>query len=257
MKGSASVAAILAVSVAFLSPHTRADGPQTSALRVLASAGVKSALTAILPQIEHSIGRRVTTVYDASKTLREKMDGGEAFDVAILTSGDIDGLIQQGKIAANTRADFVRAGIGIGIRAGAPKPDISTPEALKRTLLNAKSITLNPNGASTVNFNKVLARLEIADRVTPKFVHETDLERLPINIVQGKAELVVALIPEIMNFQGVELAGPMPGDLQTYVNFVAGVSTNTDKTEASKALIKSITAPAVAPLLKAKGLEPR
>jgi molybdate transport system substrate-binding protein len=257
MSRSALAAGILALNVAFvLMPAPPAVG-QATELRVLASAGVKPAVTALLPQAEHSIGQGVATEFGTSKTLKQKIQAGGVFDVAILTAENIDDLVRQGKIAANTRTDVARTGIGVGIRAGAPKPDISTPEALKQALLNAKSIALNPDGASTAYFYKVLAHLGIAEDVKSKFILDPVLERLQMNVAEGKAELLIALIPEILDSQGVELAGPLPGDLQSYVNFAAGVATNTHNAEAAKALIMFITAPAAAPLLKAKGLEPR
>jgi molybdate transport system substrate-binding protein len=257
MRKSAPAAGILALNVAFVLLSARSAGGQANELRVLASAGVEPAVTALLPPAEHSIGQRVATEFDASKTLKQRILAGEAFDVAILTPENIDDLVRQGKIAVNTRSDVARAGVGVGIRAGAPKPDISTPEALKRTLLNAKSITLNPNGASTAYFYQVLARLGIAENAKSKFILDTALERLKRNVAEGKAELIIALIPEILDSRGVELAGPLPGDLQSYVNFTAGVATNTHNAKAAKALIRFLTAPAAAPMLKAKGLEAR
>jgi molybdate transport system substrate-binding protein len=257
LKFSASTAAILALVSVFLLPRTREAAAQKPALHVVASVGVRPAMTVILPQVEKSIGRPVTMEYDASKVLKDKILAGEAFDAVILTAPDVDTLIQQGKIAANTRADFCRTGIGIGIRAGAPKLDISTPEALKRTVLKAKSIALNPNGASTLYFKKALTQLGIEATVEPKFFIETDLDRFPVDITESKAEMLVALASEIMSLKGIDYAGPLPGDLQTYVNFVTGVSANTPNTDAGKMFVKSITSPANAPLLKAKGLETR
>jgi molybdate transport system substrate-binding protein len=254
---SALAAGSLALNVTFLLLSAPSAVGQASELRVLASAGMKPAVTALLLPAEHSIGQRVATEFDASKTLKQRIQAGAAFDVAILTGENIDDLVRQRKIAANTRSDVARTGIGVGIRAGAAKPDISTPEALKRTLLNARSITLNPNGASTAYFYQVLARLGITEEAKSKFILDTSLERLQFRVAEGRAELLIALIPEILDSRGVELAGPLPGDLQSYVNFAAGVATNTHNAAAAKALLRFITAPAAAPILKAKGLEPR
>ena len=261
MRVSAIAAAVVAVSFGFIllfaqGAAAQATG-QSTQVRVLASDGVKPAVEELLPKIEHSIGRGLTTQFDSSKKLEEKIQAGEAFDVAILTSESIDTLIKQGKIAAGTRTEIARSGIGVGIRAGAPKPDISTPEALKRTLLGAKSITFNPTGASAARFNQVLARLGIAANVRSKFILEQEPARAQMDVAEGKAEIVITLIPEILAVQGVELAGPLPADLQSYISFAAGVATNSHNADAAKALIKFITSSAAALTLKAKGVEPR
>jgi molybdate transport system substrate-binding protein len=134
----------------------------------------------------------------------------------------MDDVIKQGKIAAGTRAEIARCEIGVGIRAGARKPDISTPERLKQTLLNAKYITFDHDGASAVHINKMVARLGIAEDVRSKLILEREPGRPQMNVAEGKAELVITLIPERPAFQGVELAGQLPSDLQSYVAFVAG-----------------------------------
>jgi molybdate transport system substrate-binding protein len=249
--------AIVAVTLGFIFLFARKTPAQNSDVRVFTSDGMKPSVQDLVPRIERSIGRRLATQFDSSKRLEEKIQSGEPFDVAILASDIIDDLIKQGKIAAGTRAEIARTGIGIGIRTGAPKPDFSTPEALKRTLLKAKSISFNPNGASAVHINEMFARLGIAEDVKPKLILDAEAGRPQKNVAEGKAELVITLIPEIKFFPGVELAGPLPGDFQSYISFSAGVATNTHNADAAKALIKFITGPAAAPSLKAKGVEPR
>jgi len=261
MRVSAIAAAVVAASFGWILPcaqrvAAQATG-QSTQVRVLGSDGVKPAVEELVPKIEHSIGQRLTMQFDSSKKLEEKIQAGEAFDVAILTTDSIDTLIKQGKITAGTRTEIARSGIGVGIRVGTAKPDISTPEALKRTLLSAKSITFNPTGASAAYFNQVIARLGIAENVRPKFILEQEPARAQMDVAEGKAEIVITLIPEILAVRGVELAGPLPADLQSYISFAAGVATNTRSGEAAMALIKLIAAPAAAATFKAKGLEPR
>jgi molybdate transport system substrate-binding protein len=254
---SSIAAAALAVNIGLAALLAQEAAAQGTELRVLSSDGMKPAVQALLPQIEHAIGHRLTTQFDASKRLKQKIQSGEAFDVAILTSDTLDDLIQQGKIAAGTRADIARCGIGVGIRAGARKPDISTPERLKQTLLNAKSISFDHDGASAMYINKMLARLGIAEDVRPKLILEQEPGRPQRNVAEGKAELVITLIPEISAFESLELAGPLPAELQSYIAFAAGVATNTPNADAAEAVIKFLTAPAAAPTLKARGMEPR
>ena len=197
---------------------------QTGELHVMISDGMKAVVEEATPQIEHAAGRKLAATFNSSKNLRDKIQAGESFDAAILTSDVLDDLIQKGKIAFAGRSEISRTGMGVGVRAGAAKPDISTPDALKRTLLNAKSISFNPTGASASHTYDVFAKLGISDTVKSKLMLDAEAGRPQMNVAGGKAELVISLIPEVKFFQGVDLVGPIPGDLQSYVNFAAGVS---------------------------------
>jgi molybdate transport system substrate-binding protein len=256
-KGTAIVAFTLAMMAGFVLLFAQKTPAQGTDLLVLVSDGIKPSVEELVPQIEHTIGRKLTTQFNSSKVIRDKIQSGEPFDVAILTTDIIDDLIKQGKVAAATRTDIARTGMGVGIRAGAAKPDVSTPEALKRTLLSAKSITFNPSGASAPHVYDIFQRLGIAENVKSKLILKENAEpgRPQMDVADGKADLVITLIPEIKFFKGVELAGPVPADLQSYISFAGGVATNTHNADAGKALIRFITSPAAAPTLKAKGEE--
>jgi molybdate transport system substrate-binding protein len=246
---------ILILSAGLFSLFARRTPAQTTELHVMISDGMKTVVEEVTPQIEYATGRKLAAQFNSSKNLRDKIQAGEPFDAAILTSDVLDGLIKQGKITAGTRADISRTGLGMGVRAGAPKPDIATPEALKQTLLNAKSISFNPTGASAAHTYDILARLGITDAVKPKLMLDAEAGRPQMNVAGGTAELVISLIPEIKFFPGVDLVGPIPSDLQSYVNFAGGIAANAQDPQAAKALIQFITGPAVAPILKAKGME--
>jgi molybdate transport system substrate-binding protein len=249
-------AAILALSAGLFSLFARRTPAQTADLHVMISDGMKTVVEELTPQIEHSTGRKLAAQFNSSKNLRDKILAGEPFDAAILTSDVLDDLIKQGKIAPAGRAEISRTEIGMGVRAGAAKPDISTPEALKKTLLNAKSISFNPTGASAAHTYDIFARLGITDAVKPKLVLDAEAGRPQMNVAGGKAELVISLIPEIQFFPGVDLVGPIPPDFQSYINFAGGMATNAHDAEGAKALIQFLTGSAVAPVLKAKGMEP-
>jgi molybdate transport system substrate-binding protein len=250
-------AAVLAANAGFFFLTVQKTPAQGTELRVLVSDGMKPSVEELLPQIEHSIGRKIKPHFDSSKNLEDKALAGEEFDAAIITSNNLDDLIMQGKIAAGSRMDIARTGMGVGIRAGAPKPDIRTPEALKQTLLNAKSIAFNPTGASATHIHEMLGRMGIEKAVESKLVLSAEPGQPQRNVAEGKADLVITLIPEIRFFSGVELAGPLPADYQSYINFAAGVATNARNATAAKSLIKFISSPAAASTLKAKGVEPR
>ncbi|MBZ5660170.1 MAG: substrate-binding domain-containing protein [Acidobacteriia bacterium] len=258
IKSTLSIAsAVLALAAGFLIPAARRTPAQTAELRVMTSDGMKPSVEEMTPQIEHATGRKLVAQFDSSKNLRDKIQAGEPFDAAIITSDVLDSLIQQGKISAPSRREISRTGIGVGVRAGAAKPDIGTVEAFKRTLLNAKSISFNPSGASAVHIYDMFARMGITDTMKPKLILDTEAGRPQQNVAEGKADLVVTLIPEIKFFPGVELVGPVPAELQSYVNFAAGVATNARDAEGAKALIRFLAGPAAPPVLKAKGMEPR
>ena len=212
-------AAILALSAGLFALFARGTSAQTADLHVMISDGMKTVVEELTPQIEHAIGRKLVAQFNSSKNLRDKIQAGEPFDAAILTSDVLDDLIKQGKIAPAGRAEISRTGLGMGVRAGAPKPDISTPEALKRTLLNAKSISFNPTGASAAHTYDMFARLGITDAVKSKLILDAEAGRPQMNVAGGKAELVISLIPEIKFFPGVDLVGPIPPEFQSYVNF--------------------------------------
>ena len=253
---STIAATILALSAGLFSQLARGTPAQTTELHVMISDGMKTVVEELTPQIEQSIGRKLAAQFNSSKNLRDKIQAGEPFDAAILTSDVLDDLIKQGKIAPSSRVEISRTGIGVGVRAGAPKPDIATPDALKQTLLSAKSICFNPTGASAVHTYDMFARLGITDAVKPKLMLDAEAGRPQMNVAGGKAELVISLIPEIKFFPGVDLIGPIPGELQSYVNFAGGIATSPRDPEGAKALLEFITGPAVVPVLKAKGMEP-
>jgi molybdate transport system substrate-binding protein len=258
IKAAITIAAtILALSAGLFSLLARGTPAQSTELHVMISDGMKTVVEELTPQIEHSIGRKLAAQFNSSKNLRDKILAGEPFDAAILTSDVLDDLIKQGKIAPAGRAEISRTGMGLGVRAGAAKPEIGTPGALKRTLLNAKSISFNPTGASAAHTYDMFARLGITDAVKPKLILDAEAGRPQMNVAGGKAELVISLIPEIKFFPGVDFVGPIPPDFQSYINFAGGIATNPQDAVAAKALIQYITGPAVVPVLKAKGMEPR
>ncbi len=249
-------AAILALGAGLFSQFARSTPAQSTDLHVMISDGMKTVVEELTLQIEHSIGRKLAPRFNSSKNLRDKILTGEPYDAAILTSDVLDDLIKQGEIVAGTRADISRTGMGMGIRAGATKPDISTTESLRRTLMNAKSISFNPTGASASHTYDMLKGLGIADAVKSKLILDAEAGRPQMNVAGGKAELVVSLIPEIKFFPGVDLIGPIPAEFQSYINFAGGIAMNAQDVAGSKALIKYLKGPVAVPVIQAKGMEP-
>jgi molybdate transport system substrate-binding protein len=235
----------------------QAVGAQTPGIRILASNGVREVMESLLPQCERAAGHPLVMRYGSSTELLQAIAKDGQFDVTILTTEAIDSLIKDGKIAPGTRADIARAGIGVGVRAGAPKPDIGTPDALKQTLLKAKSITYAQDGASRVYLEKMFDRLGIGAEVKPKIILEQGSPGAGKRVASGGAEMVMTLISEILPMSGVEVVGPLPAQLQSYVSFAAGVGVKAANAEAGKAVIKFLTSTAAAQAFKPKGMEPR
>jgi molybdate transport system substrate-binding protein len=228
---------------------------QNAPLHVLASNGVKAVIDELKPQAERAIGRPLTIEFATSSAVKKQIESGEAFDVAILTSDVIDELAKAGKIAAGTRTEIARCGIGIGVRKGAAKPDIKTVNALKKSLLASKSITYAQDGASAAYILQMEDKLGIADKMKTKTILEQGSVRSNARVADGSAEMVLTLVSEILPAPGVDLVGPLPGEVQHYVNFAEGIGPNSKNTDAGKALMKFFASPAVAPTLKAKGME--
>jgi molybdate transport system substrate-binding protein len=248
---AAAIAAIFLVTFP-IAPHAAA---QSAPIHVLVSNGVRAVVEDLQPQCEKAIGHPLVIEFSAAALLKQKVDAGQQFDVALLTTEVTDELIKEGKISADSRADLGRVGVGIGIRSGAPKPDISTPDAMKRTLLNAKSITYAKDGAARVLIEKIYDRLGITNEVKPKIMLQSVPGRPQTAVAEGQAEMVMTLISEILPIKGIELVGPVPKELQSYVSFRGGVSANTKNAEASRAVVKFFTSSKAAPAYKARGLE--
>ncbi|MEO8052862.1 MAG: substrate-binding domain-containing protein [Acidobacteriota bacterium] len=241
--------------VVWLGAHSAAT--QIAPVRVLASNGVRAAVEELKPACERAVGRSLTIDYGSSAALKRRIEGGEAFDLAILTPETTAALVSAGRIANGTAVDLASIGIGFGIRAGSPKPDIATPEAMKQTLLKAKSISIVKEGASRAAIEQMFERLGIAEAIASKVKLESGTEVAGENVAQGRTEIEIVPLSEIPLVNGVQILGPLPGDLQHYLRFQAALSANAKDAGAATKAIQFLTSPAAAPVFKAKGMEPK
>jgi len=230
-------------------------------IKVLSTTALTSVLPDLAPQFERTTGHTVSLTFATAATLAKRIADGESADVAVLTPGAIADLTTKGKIVWGSSVALASSGIGVAVRAGAEKPDISSPEALKQALLTAKSVSYSDpasGGASGVHFAKVLERLGIAAQVAAKAkLSQGGAGGLVGDlIVKGDAEIGVQQIPELMAVSGIDIVGPLPGDLQNVTRFSAGIPVNAKEAEAGKALIGFLRTPASLAVFKAKGLEP-
>jgi len=224
-------------------------------IKVLASSGVRGVMIELGPQFEAATGHKLVMDFEVIAVLKRRILAGEPFDLAIIGPAAIDELIGQGKVAAGTRAPFGRTGLGVAAREGAPRPEIGTADALKRVLLDAKSVAHSKEGESGIHFHALLDRLGIAGVMEPK-LKAYDAAGLRQSLASGEAEFAVTGIGPILSMPKSQYLAPAPPDQQTYVVFNTGVSASAQDPAAVRALIAFLTAPAAAPVFKAKGMEP-
>ena len=250
-------AAIVATAAGFIFLATPAVAAQGTPVRVLVSNGMKAAMEELQPECERAIGHPLELQFNSTAGVKKRIEAGEGFDVTIITTEAIDDLIKQGKVASGTRADVARSELGIGIRAGAAKPDIHTQEALKQTLKETKSITYPQDGASRGYIEKMFERMGIATDVMPRVILAQGSGPATESVATGKAAMVITLFSEIVPIHGVEILGPLPGKLHYEIRFGAAASVAAKKSEGAQARIGFLVGPEAARTYKTKGLEPR
>ena len=253
MKANSIMSGILKLGLALF--WTQAGVAVAAEVKVFSTIGVRSVLQELGPQFESASGHKLVFTFDVANALKRRIDAGESFDVAVLTVPVIDELIKQNKIVAETRVIIARGGMGLAVRAGALKSDISSAEAFKRTLLNAKSIAYPKEGLAGITVMKVQERLGIAEAMGPKATL-TGAGSPAELVARGEVEIAAHIIPELLAIKGVELLGPFPSELQTYIVLPAGVNTSAIEPQAARELLKFLTGPVAVPLIKSKGYEP-
>jgi molybdate transport system substrate-binding protein len=206
-------------------------------------------------QFEKASGHKVTTIFTGTLNVQKRLAGGEPYDLIIMAGPAIDEQIKLGKAAAGSRVDFAQSGTGGAVRKGAPKPDIRSPDALKRTLLAAKSIGYS-TGPSGLYMLSVFDRMGITDQVKGKLKQTPSGVFVGTLIANGDAEIGFQQISELVHFAGIDYVGPLPGDLQRMTMFSTGLHSGAKQPDAAKTLVKFITAPAAAPIIRKHGLEP-
>ena len=226
-------------------------------IKVLTTGAFKPVVVALIPEFEKATGHKVVLDNGTVGKLQKRVDGGETFDVLVLSPRGIEDYIKGGKIAAGSNARLAKVGVGVMVKDGAPKPDVISVEAFKQTLLKAKSVGyIDPasGGSSGIYVAGLLDKLGIAEQVKPKAKlkqggHVSDL------VKSGEAEIGIHQISEIVSEKGVTLVGPLPAEIQNYTVYVVGLSTAAKEAEAAKAFIKVLTGPSAAGVLKSKGME--
>jgi len=215
------------------------------------------------PKFERATGHTLTMNFDSGGVIVKRIEGGETVDVLVIPRFGLERLTQTGRVVVGSATNLATSSVGVAVRKGAPRPDISSPDALKRALLSAKSIA-RPDpalgGSSGVHIAKVLERLGISDEVESKSAvsrRPGETGAMPgYAVADGRAEIALHQIQELIAVPGIEIVGPFPDDLQETFVFSAGVMTGAKEAEAGNALINFLRTPDAAVVIKAKGMEP-
>jgi molybdate transport system substrate-binding protein len=227
-------------------------------IRIFALQSPQIIINELTPQFEGRTGYRVTQLLrhsDLPIHVRPRIDAGEPFDAAFLTPPMLHELAGEGKVHADTQTGFLRVPIGVAVRAGAPRPDICSADAFKRTVLGARSLAYLKAGTSGLYLDGLFERWGIAAEVQAKALRpETDT--VGELVARGEAELGVTAIATLMATPGLEVVGRIPAEIQSYVVFAGAVSTNASEPEVARELVAFVTGPAALPVIRAKGMEP-
>ena len=248
------VAVAAAMCLTSTATNARRAAP-ASDLKVFTTRAVATVLEATRGEIERRIGRHLSVTPDVAIRLVRRVKAGEAFDLLVAAPGQIDELIAENMIIRETRTDIAHSGIGIAVRRGATKPDVSSLGAFTRALIDARSVAYLKEGQSGLYIANVLDRLGIADQVRPKLtLPDTDIVAQLVS--QGDVEIGIVVITQILTTEGVSLAGPLPPEIQSYITFTGGISANSHAREAASELLRMLQAPAAISVMRSQGMEP-
>jgi molybdate transport system substrate-binding protein len=243
-----------AAAVFVLAAGLHATTAHAAEIKVLSTTLMNSIIATAAPAFERATGHKLAVTFDTTNILMGRINAGETADVVILTTPAIEELTKRGKVAADSRVNVARSGVGIAVLASAPKPDVSTVEAFKKTLLAARSISFTSSGASGLYFQSLCERLGVADAVKAKAKTRPGGAAAEL-VVRGEAEIAVQQIGELLAVPGVQVQ-PLPAEINNVTPFAAGLFAGARDPAAARAFLKFLTSPDAASAIKAKGMEP-
>jgi molybdate transport system substrate-binding protein len=248
------------LALGFTTALLLAGSAHAAEVRVMISGGLSAAYNVLVPEFERVTGHKVLTAYGPSmgttvNAIPIRLERGEAADVVIMVGYALGDLITQGKVKADSRVDLVKSLIGICVKAGAPKPDISSPEALKRALLTAKSIAYSDSASGVYISSEMFQRLGIVEEMKDK-ARKIPAEPVAGVVARGEAEIGFQQFSEMLPIPGLDIVGPLPPELQKVTLFSAGIASVSKEPDAGKALIKFLASPAARDAIVKSGLEP-
>ena len=228
--------------------------PEPVEIKVLSSIATREAYLELLPRFEAASGHKVATTWAGTTDIMKRMAAGERHDLIIISSAELDELIRQGKVVAGSRVDLAKSGIGVAVRAGAPRPDLGSGEALKAALLAAGTVGYT-SGPSGVYMAALIERMGIADAVKGKHRGVPSGGTIGTIVASGEAEIGFQQVSELVHIKGIDYIGPLPPDVQKITVFASGIQAGAQNAEGAKALVAFLTAPAAHAAYKAAGLE--
>jgi len=252
--------ALLAGALALAGCAGLGGKPAGTDIHVMTSGGFTAAYNDLRPDFEKRTGHTVKTAYGASMgnaadSIPSRLGRGEPVDVVILARSALDALVKDGKVVAGSQVDLVRSSIGFAVKRGAPRPDISTVEALKRTLIAAPSIAYSASASGTYYETELLKNLGIEAQVKPKSRRILS-ERVGTVVARGDVALGLQQVSELLPIEGIDYIGPLPAEVQRVTVFSAGVAVGSKQPAAAAELIRYLASPAAAPAIAKTGLEP-
>jgi molybdate transport system substrate-binding protein len=229
-------------------------------IRVISSGGFTAAYKQLVPLYEQASGHKVVTAYGASignapDSIPSRLARGEQFDILILSGDGLDALVAQGYVVSGSRVDLGRSIIGMSVRKGTPKPDISTVAALKQSLLNAKSIAYSASASGTYLSTELFPRLGVAEQLKDK-AKKIYSERVGAVVARGDAEIGFQQVSELLPFTELDYVGPLPDEVQQVIFFSAGIGTHARAPAAARHLVRYLASPAAAAIVRSTGLDP-
>ena len=221
-------------------------------IKIIASGGLKAACLDLIPSFERASGHKVAAAWAGSVDIKRRMEGGESFDLVIMPGAFIDDLIKLGKVIPGSRVDLAKSGIGVAVRAGAPKPDISSADALKQALRSASYST----SASGIYLAGLFQRMGIADELKPKIKQSPPGVPVGEMVARGEAEIGFQQVSELLPVAGIAYLGPLPQEVQHFTVFSAGRHIGSQQPDGAKALTDFIRSPSAHPVIRKSGMEP-
>jgi molybdate transport system substrate-binding protein len=232
-----------------------AGAVEAAEIRVLSSNAAKEAYIELFPQFEKASGHKIVITWAGTNDIKKRIAAGEIYDLIVIASPEMDAFIKDGKVVAGSKADLVKSGVGVAVKAGAPKPDFSSAEALKKTLIAAKSVGYS-QGPSGVYMVSLFDKMGIADQVKAKAKVVTPGVPVATVVRSGEAEIGFQQVSELIHEKGIDFLGPLPAEIQRITTFSGGIPTQAKEPAAAKALQSFLTAPERADDLKKHGLSP-
>jgi molybdate transport system substrate-binding protein len=228
---------------------------QAAELKVLSSNAAKEAYLEMFPQFEKASGHKVAITWAGTNDIKKRIAAGEVYDLIVIASPEMDAFIKDGKVIAGSKIDLVKSGIGVGVKSGAPKPDFSSAEALKKTLIAAKTVGYS-QGPSGVYLLTLFEKMGIADQIKAKAKVVTPGVPVATVIRSGEAEIGFQQVSELIHEKGIDYLGPLPADIQRITTFSGGIHTAAKEQAAAKALQSFLSSPDRVQDLKKHGLQP-